>query len=485
MEIESINTGNSSYDKIRHKDSHQQNTQRSQSADEDFDKPDDLENDDLDQVSPKSKDKTQTSSTPSGMIKTDTGYIKDPNASDPNLLYEDFYGKDKQDVYTSTAGSLRNNGAPLYSDPIAAREALKEQYNRAKGITGEKTLETPEAAAEAEMQQQQFLETAQTVDGEGNVTMDPRVAIMLEKGLFSDNDSQGKSLMENLNALQSQKFHQGIDGDKVYQDVLDSLSNPLLINQGNKATCGATIPQYKLAKENPAEYVRLISGITGQSGAVQMRNGDTLALNQSALSEDGSYRSMTDKLFQSSLMEYGKDDLKYNNITDKHYQADKVDNSGILSTNDIFGTKAPKSLTAGNITKVMDALLPYESELKFHVHSDKNKAATDKVEQEMKNSLQSGHSVPVGIYWTPTGNGGDHAAHQLTVESIQEDKVILRNPWGQGDDGSTSQGLPRQLLTDQNGQHGGMIAIDKDLFFERMFSYEIRKGNENNEENLH
>jgi len=479
MEIESINTGNSSYDKIRHKDSHQQSTQKSQSFDEDFDKPDDLENDDLDQVSPKSKHKTDTSSAQPGMIKTDTGYVKDPHAVDPNLPYEDFYGKDTQDVYTSTAGSLRNNGAPLYSDPIAAREALKEQYNKAKGITGEKTTEADL------QQQQQFLETAQTVDGEGNVTTDPRVSAMLEMGLFSDNDSQGKSLMENLNALKNQKFHQGIDGNQVYQEVLDTLSNPLLVNQGNKATCGATIPQYKLVKENPAEYVRLLSGITGQSGSVQMRNGDSLALNQSALSEDGSYRSMTDKLFQSSLMEYGKDDLRYNNTTDKHYQADKIDNSGILYTNDIFGTKAPKSLTAGNITKVMDALLPYESELKFYMHSDENKAATDKVEQEMKSSLQSGYSVPVGIYWTPTGKGGDHAAHQLTVESIQEDKVILRNPWGQGDDGSTSQGLPRQLLTDQNGQHGGMIAIDKDLFFEKMFSYEIRKGNENNEENLH
>jgi len=483
MAIESINTGNSSYERIRNKGSHQQNNQKSSTASEDFEKPDALENDDLDQISSTSKQKKDTSGqvassgTHPGMVETDLGYIKDPATIDP-----EYYAQDRNKVYSSTTGTLRNGEAPLYSDPIAAREALREQYNKAKGITGEKMAETPEAAAEAEIQQQQFMKASQTVDGEGKVATDPRVAAMLENGMFSDNDSQGKSLVENLNALKNQKFHPGIDGEKVYQEVLETLSNPESLHQGNKATCGATVAQYKLIKENPAEYVRLLSGITEKNGMAQMRNGDSLTLNQSALSEDGSGRRMTDKLFQASLMEYGKDDLRYNNITDRHYQADKIDNSGILYTNDIFGARAPKSLDVGNITNVLNGLLPYQSEYKV-MPDDTTKMGSFRTtaKQDIESSLQKGHSVPVALLWSE--NGGNHAAHALTVEGIQGDKVILRNPWGQGDNGSPGNGLQRDLLTNGNGQHGGMIAIDRELFFKSLHSYEMRVDNKNNEEN--
>ncbi len=75
--------------------------------------------------------------------------------------------------------------------------------------------------------------------------------------------------------------------------------------QGNVGTCTATTVTIILDEQNPAEYVRLASGIL-VNGYVKMRNGDKLFREPTAIAPTpGNSRTPSERLLQSAFMEYG------------------------------------------------------------------------------------------------------------------------------------------------------------------------------------
>ena len=107
------------------------------------------------------------------------------------------------------------------------------------------------------------------------------------------------------------------------QSALQDVAIPGRIQQNTKGTCTVTSIQYYFARENPAEYLRVLRDLTGAtvqpgSGPVRTMTGDTLQVGRGALDNDRSGRRLSEKLFQITGMETGNGDKVYLNGADGH-----------------------------------------------------------------------------------------------------------------------------------------------------------------------
>lgn len=122
-------------------------------------------------------------------------------------------------------------------------------------------------------------------------------------------DSSGRSLLSNLATLSSQPLHASLAGhtttEELLSGVLQDVMNPNRIDQGSATTCTVASMQFELVADEPAEYARLMAGLSGPKGAVKMQGGGDLRLgpgDADARARNG--RSASQTLFQSAAMEY-------------------------------------------------------------------------------------------------------------------------------------------------------------------------------------
>ncbi|MCA9793523.1 MAG: hypothetical protein KC910_17050, partial [Candidatus Eremiobacteraeota bacterium] len=100
----------------------------------------------------------------------------------------------------------------------------------------------------------------------GQTGLHPNLTRLLAEGKLTQADSQGKTLLDNLSALTNQPRAEGLDGKAVLQETLTALGPSM----------GLGSPSEQLAKQNPAEYARLIAGLTSPEGRVTLAGGKTL-----------------------------------------------------------------------------------------------------------------------------------------------------------------------------------------------------------------
>lgn len=128
-----------------------------------------------------------------------------------------------------------------------------------------------------------------------------------QQRLLFEKDAAGNTVLRSLEHL-SQSKRSSLAGE-----ALADIADPRRIQQGYAPTCTATSMQYELAKERPAEYARLMSGLA-VDGRVQMAGGGVLRVPVgaalSASEENRDARTASEALFQSAVMEYanGTDD---------------------------------------------------------------------------------------------------------------------------------------------------------------------------------
>jgi len=128
-------------------------------------------------------------------------------------------------------------------------------------------------------------------------------------GALTDHDSTGRTLLENLHQLATQPLNATLVGQTTTEAVLSNALietiNPSRVAQGTAPTCTTASMQYELVADEPAEYMRLLAGMTGPAGKTVMRGGGDLRLDANAAeieARDG--RSISQAIFQSSTMEY-------------------------------------------------------------------------------------------------------------------------------------------------------------------------------------
>ena len=121
----------------------------------------------------------------------------------------------------------------------------------------------------------------------------------------------GKTLLDQLNTMSQQPLAARIDRQSWLADTLVEIYKPERICQHAWNTCGATSAQILMARENPAEYARLQSGLASPEGKVKMIGGDILQREANWNPETSPHsgaedlRTTSGKLFQSAVMELG------------------------------------------------------------------------------------------------------------------------------------------------------------------------------------
>lgn len=218
-------------------------------------------------------------------------------------------------------------------------------------------------------------------------------------------DAKGRTVLDNLGAIADGKVGHGIPKDALLADVIADITRPSTIAQARHSSCTATSIQAQLARQNPAEYVRLVAGLA-TNGKVTLRNGKMGLSDQCYLpSKD---RTHSSNLMQAAIMaaESGVEGGRYDNANDCSYDKQGRRYTGEYNVHVIavenamlVGKFENMGVGAANRDQAM-AILKHAS-AKFPVL----------VSMRMKSG--GGHEVQVVGY--DTGKG----------------VVTIRNPWGE------------------------------------------------------
>jgi hypothetical protein len=146
-------------------------------------------------------------------------------------------------------------------------------------------------------------------------------------------DAYDGTLLHNLDTLATQPLNPEIVGqggnETLRQSLVDSTLADLAVpttnvTQNGANTCASTTVQIALTRDEPAEYVRLLAGLTGEDGKVDMRGGGTLGLQKESFDEGGivgdQRRTPSEVIFQGAAVEFangGK--LEYDAREDGHH----------------------------------------------------------------------------------------------------------------------------------------------------------------------
>ncbi|MEQ8225109.1 MAG: hypothetical protein ABRQ37_22510 [Candidatus Eremiobacterota bacterium] len=258
-------------------------------------------------------------------------------------------------------------------------------------------------------------------------------------------DKDGKGLLDNLNSMADQKFAEGLDKNKIMNETLSNLANPDKINQGKKGagdrgTCTVTCLEYLNAKNNPAEYTRIVAGLTGEKGEVELRNGETMKIADNVIKGDNSGRTNVDRIYQASMVNYAVGG-GYDNSTNRVADLD-------TKTKQLY-EKDFQGLNGKELNKVMNGVLSDKSEV-FDYKPDENAQVRGSTEYKISEAIKEGNQVPVEL------NG-----HKVIVERMDPGpggKVYIRDPYGDGATGNKG---------------GGHREMSKDEFFGQLKNYHL------------
>ncbi len=159
------------------------------------------------------------------------------------------------------------------------------------------------------------------------------LATLAGNGKLTSTDTTGGTLLSNLSKMASQPLGPDLTGfsgpgvptrQSLLDGVLLETADPgLNVRQSTFDTCTATTAQYELARRQPAEYARLMAGLTGPDEKVQMAGGKTLKLDDEGIVKPNGAtdkRLDSSRLFQAAAMEFANGSENYNADKDKSFK---------------------------------------------------------------------------------------------------------------------------------------------------------------------
>jgi hypothetical protein len=275
------------------------------------------------------------------------------------------------------------------------------------GITGSKTF----AAMSAE-QKGQLATMLSRLDAKGLTVMGALIENVPEA--LSDKDSAGGTLLSNLATIATQPLNATLTGQTTSEELLASVladvMNPNRVEQGTATTCTVASMQFELVADQPAEYARLMAGVTGGKGSVKMMGGGDLRLGPGDGDErarDG--RSVSQAIFQSAAMEYANGrfsnfdpvlGVSINTKTGDERMGLKPDNQQALLEK-LFGVKysIDRLFTENEASKAFSKLEGWDA------RGFRNRPIVVDIDQGKFN-------------------------HAVTLESVTKEKVTFRDPYG-------------------------------------------------------
>ena len=291
------------------------------------------------------------------------------------------------------------------------------------------------------------------------------------KPALLDKASDGRPLVDHMHDLAKQtpaaEFKQhGISKQELLDSAIEEIADPGAINQSARGTCTVTSMQHMLTSRNPAEYARIMKGLTSEKGSVTLRNGDTIDRDEGSVAQDSAIqRSHTERVFQSSMMEYSNGSgSDYSNRTDK-------------STRTFFG-KLNNNVFGEDFRKLSDKFLGTgigrgieNSGLGFPemrrgmsgLFGDRTQVATSL--SDLKDVKR--HGAVLALKWSNDGA----SAHAVTFDRIEGDRVYFRNPWGREFKANGSEQMPPPRRTEESfsGLESMSLADAEKHFFGAVF----------------
>lgn len=287
--------------------------------------------------------------------------------------------------------------------PLATQKQLLTA-SRSEGSNAALYLSSsPEFAALSEKQQSQVLGLGEEMGMGGSMALNDLVT----SGKATAVDREGATTLDRLGELAwgpraKELDAEGVTRSELLRSVTTEITRPDQINQGSKGTCTTTSLSYELAKREPAEYVRLVSGLASNAGQVQMANGHILKAPEGVYANDtATTRSPSERILQASLMDYGNGFFRdYDNANDQHQ-------IGFLQTGG--GLRPSETLSVRNALFDVDDKVSYG--------------------RDLKGALQK---APAGVGTVGIKVRTEDTGHAVSFEKFENGRVYYRNPWGEG-----------------------------------------------------
>lgn len=239
---------------------------------------------------------------------------------------------------------------------------------------------------------------------------DPVAGLALQTMLLEGCFTKHPQLLANLNGVLMQPLTPEIPRHILLPELVQELATPASMNQTSKGTCVPTSINMQLAMNDPAEYVRLISGLATPEGSVVTRGGDVLQ-REPGVFEDGTVRSIPQKLLAPALMELGNGAHEYDNATDTH--------TGQF----LWFKQESHGLSAERTDRALESLYGRD----FAYHSTNSERDRSRALDFVREQVGSGGSVLTAVRW---GDG----AHEVLVTGTETrdgvEHVRYQNPWG-------------------------------------------------------
>ncbi len=299
---------------------------------------------------------------------------------------------------------------------------------------------------------------------DGPSAMEGHLHRLMQDGKLNLKDVNGNTLLDNLDALDRQVVARGLNQRALSEEVAATVANPAAcIRQGKRGTCSATTVQYIHATSDPADYVRVMRGLTDESGEVTLQTGKKLTRPDSALPADDSGRRTADRIYQTSAMNHASGRYD-NNILQPDGRGGHVGPDGSFSYDGLTpkqGNELLNDFLAGNYEArdVGDVLRLVGRD------SPDGQRVIQKFEDHVRAMRAQGEPVHVGMQFA----NGQHSRHAVSVENVDDQFVYIRNQWDMHDQNLYSSSQVRREALGE-----GRSRIRRDEFYARLEVYQKR-----------
>lgn len=306
--------------------------------------------------------------------------------------------------------------------------------------------------------------------------------------LLKDNSDDKSTVLDNLHKILKEERDPGLDGRTILKECLDIIQNPYVITQTcedipkeykvpviglitnlsenekeiNEAnfnldnmhtgTCPTASVEFDLATKNPAEFFRIVEGLTSpKNEAYKIIDMDALSdktldavwllnkfktphkildFNKTAVvlkpdknaiirariqnnHRDKGERSIIDVLMQSTMMQLGSQQT-YDSLTDKRSPNAWTEEDGGLI--DFEKTYVESIMENKNTISVIYQKVDQNGKLEGY---EKDFAT---IKKELLDTLKLGHNIIIGYTWPDPENGDKLAGHEITIVGAKTGK---------------------------------------------------------------
>lgn len=332
-------------------------------------------------------------------------------------------------------------------------------------------------------EKKKYKELTEALDGKYKKKLD----YALKTGILLKNNSDDRSsVLDNLHKILKEERDKGLDGRTIVMESLDIINNPYVITQKcedipdqyktevlglvtnvsedmkeledanynldnmHTGTCPTASVEFDLATKNPAEFFRMVEGLTSPKNEVYkiidmnalsdktldavwllnkfktphkiidfnkaavLLKPDEHALIRARIQNnhrDKGERSIIDVLMQSTMMQLGSQQT-YNSLTDKRApNAWTTDDGGLI---DFEKTYVESIMENKNTVSVIYQKVDENGRLAGYEKDFQT------IKKELLDTLNMGHNIIIGYTWPDPENDNKLAGHEITIVGYKQ-----------------------------------------------------------------